>query len=426
MDPRRYVICDIEATGLDADKEIIEIALITLQEGKVTDVYETLINPLKPLSGFIQEFTSISARSLEEAPKFYDVADAIRMRIEGNIFVSHNTDFDYQLLRRKYQEMGQELKLKTFCTLKVAKEEIPGLKNYNLDALCAFFGISISQRHRALGDAEATLGLFRELQGLRFRSTPRPLYLPHHEKILKNLASRAGVVLFKDATDTIIHVEACSNMHQRARELLEIKKENHYLLKQTEDLKAESTGLQLIAEFKKLHLRPFSPHWVIQIVIDKNGEKQFKLMPHRRGVAGVWYFKTYHEARKKLKSLKQELGIPSFVYREGKKSKEEILRHNQKIDLLSKEANFPCEDLIILGAGRTPQEVGMVLVRQGHVLGYGYTQGHPPELFTSPEKYLIHRFSRHLGADLASKRYIKELKHMRQKSDSWRALAQVS
>src|SRR5690554_6194193 len=98
---RRYIICDIEATGLDEDKEIIEIALITFQDEKVVDVYETLINPLRPVSEFIQNLTSISARELETAPKFYEVAEAIRMRLEGAVFVSHNTEFDLGLLQKK-------------------------------------------------------------------------------------------------------------------------------------------------------------------------------------------------------------------------------------------------------------------------------------------------------------------------------------
>ena len=199
MNTQRFVICDIEATGLDEDKEIIEIALITLEEDKVVDVYETLINPLRAVPEFIQNLTSISLRDLNEAPKFYDVADAIRMRLEGNVFVSHNTDFDLNLLKKKYQEMGQELKVKNFCTLKIAQEEIPGLKNYNLDALCSFFGIKIRDRHRAIGDAKATLELFLELRELRLKNYPKIMNLPHHSKCFKELSGKSGLLTFKKA-----------------------------------------------------------------------------------------------------------------------------------------------------------------------------------------------------------------------------------
>jgi hypothetical protein len=135
---------------------------------------------------------------LNEAPKFYEVADAIRLRLEGSVFVSHNTEFDLGLLKKKFSEMGQELKVKNFCTLKVAQHEIPGLRNYNLDALCSFFGIKIRERHRAVGDALATLDLFRELMQLRLKTYPKILHLPHHEKILKKLPAKAGLVTFKE------------------------------------------------------------------------------------------------------------------------------------------------------------------------------------------------------------------------------------
>ena len=114
MNARRYVICDIEATGLDAECDLIEIALLTFEDGKVIDVYETLINPLKVIPEYITNLTTISNRDLKEAPKFYEIADAIRFRLEGAVFVSHNTEFDLGLLRKKYQEMGQELKVKNF------------------------------------------------------------------------------------------------------------------------------------------------------------------------------------------------------------------------------------------------------------------------------------------------------------------------
>lgn len=425
MNSRRYVICDIEATGLHEEKEIIEIALITYQNGKITDVYETLINPLTGVSTFIQDLTSISHKDLADAPKFYDVADAIRMRLEGSVFVSHNTEFDFQLLRKKYQQMGQELKLKTFCTLKVAQHEIPGLRNYNLDALCSFFGIKLTDRHRAIGDAKATLALFQELFQLRLKTYQKILYLPQHEKEMKKLTSKSGLIYFKDAKGKVIHLEAAFNMEKRAHQLLEVKADNRDLLVRTEKLEAEQTGSQLIAEFKKLLFHPYTPHWVITVLTHADQEKFFKVIPYKRGVPGLWYFKDYLEARKKLKELERELKGETFAYREGGKSKEEILRTNQKIEHLVRDARFPTENLIILGEGRVIGERSFILVRGGHVLGYGYSDKSEDDILASPESFISRRFFQHLGVDLVTKRYIRELKNMRHKSDGWRSLAEV-
>lgn len=423
MGPRRYVICDIEATGLDEDCDLIEIALITFQDDKVVEVYETLVNPLRPIPEYISNLTMISNRDLETAPKFYDVADAIRMRLEGAVFVSHNTEFDLGLLRKKYREMGQELKVKNFCTLKVAQHEIPGLRNYNLDALCSFFGIKIEDRHRAIGDAKATLGLFKELLQLRLKTYTKILFLPHHEKALKKIPGKAGLLYFKDAQGKVIRFEAAFNMEKSARELIEVKADNRELLRKAETIEGEVTGSALIAEFKKLLFHPYQPHWMIVTQELNSGEKIFKIRPFKKGLSGLWYFKEYLDAKKKLKTLESGLKDQTFAYREGGKSKEEIMRHNRKFDLLSKEARFPTDHLIILGEGRTLGEKSLILVRDNHVVGFGYTEASDDEIYAHPEQYLTRRFFQHLGADLATRKYIRVLKNLRNKTESWRSLS---
>jgi DNA polymerase-3 subunit epsilon len=383
------VICDIEATGLDLDKEIIEIALITYEDGRIVDVFETLINPLRPVSTFIQDLTAISLRELNEAPKFYDVADSIRLRLEGAVFVSHNTDFDYQLLRQK------------------------------------FFGIKITDRHRAIGDAKATLELFKELLGLRLKTTTRILFLPHHEKLLKKLSQRSGLLRLKDGEGKLLHVEAAFNIEKRARQLIEVKPENRDLLIRTESIEEELTGSPLIAEFKKLLLKPYRPHWTILLETAPSGEKNLLIRPLRKGIQGLWYFRDYLDARKKLRELERDLRTESFAYRDGGKSKEEIYRHNIKVEALAKMARFPHENLIIFGEGRSGGERSFILIRGGHVLGYGYAEATEEAILENPEAFLGRRFFQHLGADVTAKRYIRELKNMRQKNEVWRSLAEI-
>jgi len=146
----RYVIADIEATGLSSEREMIEIALITWQDGKVTDVYQTLLNPLVPVSKFIHDLTLIGQRELVDAPKFYEVAEAVALRLEGAVFVSHKVEFDWPMLERAFAQLGRPLKLKTLCTLELAQDLIPGLKSYALEDLCRFFPIPLKEQHLAL------------------------------------------------------------------------------------------------------------------------------------------------------------------------------------------------------------------------------------------------------------------------------------
>jgi len=425
MGPKRYVICDIEATGLDSDRDMIEIALITWEEDRIIEVYETLINPMRPVPEFISNLTSISNRDLKEAPKFYEVADAIRMRLEGAVFVSHNTEFDLGLLRKKFQEMGQDLKVKNFCTLKVAQLEIPGLSNYNLDALCNFFHIKITDRHRAIGDAKATLQLFKELMQLRLKVYPKILFLPHHEKSLKNVPHKAGLLYLKNDQNKVIRMEACFDIEKTGRELLTVNEANRDLLINTKSIDFEVTGSALIAEYKKLLFYPYRPHWVVVIEKDVNGENFFKVKPYKKDLNGLWFFKDFIDARNKVRQLEKELLSDRFIYRDSTVSKEEILKHNHRIEKLSKEAKFPTENLVIVGEGRHLSEKSIVVVKNNHVLGYGYAEVGEDEIFSNPESFIKRRFFHHLGVDLATKRYIRILKNSRQKTESWRSMSAV-
>lgn len=423
MGSKRYVICDIEATGLGDDRDLIEIALITWQDDKIIEIYETLINPLKKIPEFISNLTSISNRSLSEAPKFHEVAESIRIRLENAVFVSHNTDFDLGLLRKKYQEMGQDLVVKQFCTLKVAQKEIPGLKNYNLDALCSFFRIKINHRHRAFGDAMATLELFKELIQLHFKIYTKALYLPHHEKLIQKIPKASGLLYFKDQDGQVLRLEAAVNLQKLALEILQIKEANHRLILKTQTLDYLLTGSALIAELKKLNFIPFKPRWMIVLIRQSNGEMMFRAHPYQKHKKGLWYFRNYKEARKKLNSLLFNLRSDKFIYREGGKSKEEILKQNLKIESLLKESRFPNDHLLIIGQGRKLGEKSLVLIKNNHVYGYGHTEETEDRIFKSPELYIQTKFKEDPGADLVAKKYLRVLKNLKQKNERWKSLA---
>lgn len=419
---KKYVICDIEATGLGEGKEIIEIALITWQFGKVSEIYETLINPLKPVSEYISQLTTISNRDLILAPKFYEVAEAIKSRLDGAIFVSHNTDFDLSLLKDKFSEMGDELNVKSYCTLKAAQHEIPGLKNYNLDALCIFFGIKIKERHRAIGDALATLELFKELKQLHLETNPKILHLPHHQQAIKKLSSKAGILTFHDQKGRKFRQESTFNLQQTASDLLAVKPENRELIRKTQKLSYELTGLALIADFKTMMQKPSQFHWTIVIDQDDRGEKKFKIKPLVESILGLWYFRDFFDAKKKLRYLNKELDSCLFIYREGVKSKEEILRHNQKVDELSRDARFSNDHLILLGQGRTLKETSFVVIRNSHVIGYGYTDSDEDAILAKPENYLTRRFTRNIEIDMATIKYLKILKNKKNKKENLKCL----
>jgi hypothetical protein len=214
-------------------------------------------------------------------------------------------------------------------------------------------------------------------------------------------------------------------MEKSARELLAARPENRDLLMRTETIEGEATGSALIAEFKKLLFHPYLPNWVILTQELESGEKQFRIKPYKKTMQGLWYFSEYLDAKSKLRYLDEKLKDHTFAYRDGGKSKEEILKHNQKVETLAKDGKFPTENLIILGEGRTIGEKSLVLVRGGHVLGYGFAEASDEEIFEHPEAYITRRFFHHLGVNLATMKYLRVLKNLRQKNEVWRSLAEI-
>jgi DNA polymerase-3 subunit epsilon len=343
--------------------------------------------------------------------------------VEGNIFVSHNTDFDFGLLQKKFRDRGEELKAKGLCTLRLAEELIPGLHNYNLDALASFFSVKIRDRHRATGDALATLEIFRELQKLRMNTRSLPLYLPHHEKFLRDLPKKAGLFRLVDSHGTTVKLEATSDIEKRARELLEVKRENRELLLVTTDIEYKLTGSALIAEFEKLALRPVQFHWAVVLEGQERGELRFAAKPYRKETTGLWFFVHQAEARKKARELNEKLRDRKLIYQEGGKSKEEIVRSNQKAFELSRMEKFPSAHILITGEGRTINERALILVIDNHVKGYGFTEARDEEILRNPELYLTRTYNRNLGVDIATRRYLRVMKNLRQKTESWRSLS---
>lgn len=98
---------------------------------------------------------------LRNAPKFYEVAKRIVEITDGCILVAHNAQFDYRILKTEFRRLGFDFERKTLCTVELSKNLIPGQTSYSLGKLARALGIPVSDRHRASGDALATVKLLR-------------------------------------------------------------------------------------------------------------------------------------------------------------------------------------------------------------------------------------------------------------------------
>ena len=221
-----YAIVDIETTGGHAaDGGITEVAILIHDGSAIIDRYETLINPQRPIPYFIQALTGIDNEMVIEQPPFYEVAKTIYSLLEGRVFVAHNVNFDYSFLKHQLALAGYTLNVSKLCTVRMSRKIKPGLKSYSIGRLCDVLNIPIENRHRAMGDAEATSILFSKLldwdkdghrEGMLKRMAKEqqlPANLPC--EMIDNLPTSPGVYYFKDKEGRIIYVGKAINIKKR-------------------------------------------------------------------------------------------------------------------------------------------------------------------------------------------------------------------
>ena len=159
-----FAILDIESTGGKYNEEgITEIAIYKFDGEKVVDQFISLINPERKIQSFVVGLTGINNEMLRNAPKFYEVAKRIVEITENCVLVAHNAKFDYRILRTEFSRLGFEFERKSICTVDLSQKLVPDLPSYSLGKLVKNLGIPITNRHRASGDALATVELFKLL-----------------------------------------------------------------------------------------------------------------------------------------------------------------------------------------------------------------------------------------------------------------------
>ncbi len=163
----QYAIVDIETTGKGIhDNRIIEICVVRTDGKKVVDKFVSLVNPRRRVPEFITALTGIDDDTLRDAPPFEEVAQRIVAITKDAVFVAHNVNFDFPIVRSEFRALGYDFKREKLCTKRLAKKLMPEKFSYGLGRLCSTLGIPLIDRHRAEGDADATVILFHRLLDL--------------------------------------------------------------------------------------------------------------------------------------------------------------------------------------------------------------------------------------------------------------------
>ena len=161
-----YVVVDVETTGGSPLRghRITELAAVRLTgTGEVLDEYSTLVNPQRPIPGYITALTRITQAMVADAPLFAEVAPRLRRLLHGAVFVAHNAGFDHRFMRMELERAGYSLAGRTLCTVRLARRTVPEVTSRSLDSLSYFFGLENEARHRAFGDARVTATLLCRL-----------------------------------------------------------------------------------------------------------------------------------------------------------------------------------------------------------------------------------------------------------------------
>lgn len=154
-----YVVVDLETTGGRAygGDRITEVAAVVVRDGRLTDVFETLVNPQRSIPALVTQLTNISWAMVKNAPTFASVESQLLDFLTGKVFVAHNATFDWRFLAAEVRRAsGQELIGRRLCTVRLAKKILPHLSRRSLDYVANYYGVEIKRRHRAGGDAIAT------------------------------------------------------------------------------------------------------------------------------------------------------------------------------------------------------------------------------------------------------------------------------
>jgi DNA polymerase-3 subunit epsilon len=113
---------DLETTGgTAAQHRIIEVGIVLLEGGEVTEEWSTLVQPGVRIPSTIAAFTGIDNDMVADAPAFADVRGEVRRRLEDRLFVAHNARFDYGFLRAEFRRAGEKFSAPVLCTVTLSR-----------------------------------------------------------------------------------------------------------------------------------------------------------------------------------------------------------------------------------------------------------------------------------------------------------------
>ncbi len=233
-----YTVIDLETTGgANRANRIIEVCAMKVHRGEVVGELTSLINPEMPISYFISQYTGITNEMVKHAPTAKEILPDLLRLLGESVFVAHNSSFDYTFINLELERNGFErLENRALCTVRLARRLLPKQLKKNLGDLAAYFGIPITERHRAKGDCQATVGVLHklieiaqekhriehleELLSLQYKALRVFKREPKHirtlrETLLPKLPEQPGVYFFYSEQGELLYIGKSKNLKSR-------------------------------------------------------------------------------------------------------------------------------------------------------------------------------------------------------------------
>ena len=410
----RYAIIDVETTGgRPKESKITEIAIYIHDGEKVVDELCTLINPEMPIPEFIMRLTGISDDMVAGAPKFFEVAKQIVEITEGCVFVAHNVGFDYGMIRGEFRSLGFDYRRDQMCTVRASRHLLPGFESYSLGKLCRALGIQAKNRHRASGDAMATVELFDmlldktagNLSGFINSEIDTQNLNPNIDlDSIDELPEKVGVYKLFDEDNQLIYIGKSKNIKKRVDQHLKNYKANKNGEMRKDICRAEFilTGSELIAlllesklikkhkpKYNRMLRKSRFSHGLFKY-IDQNGYICLHVKSLSKTVdIPLTAFSSTSEGSQILHAItdKYELcqklnGLyksANSCFRYQTKEcrgacikNESVEDYNERVQLALSKMEFSNDNFVILDKGRSKTEKSIVWVENGSYVGFGY------------------------------------------------------
>lgn len=319
-----YTIVDLETTGGKFNEEsIIEVAAYKFDGTSIKDQFISLVNPQRDIHPYVEKLTGITSKMVKTAPRFHEIAKRVVEITSDSILVAHNAQFDYRILQLEFKRLGYEFSMKSLCTVILSQELLPDQESYKLGRLSRSLGIPLKDRHRASGDALATVELFKILL----------------EKDIKQNIIKKSIVefpgesmnsLFKDTIENLNNDVGVFYIYNKHKKLIYID--------YSKDIKNKVVKL--------FTSKKFIPKYV------QNNFKSIKV--HKTGNISISVIKALNEIRTLKPKINNNID-PKIFYK------------TEKPDIISK-----LKDFIITFNGKNENDKSFIFFKNEKFTGYGY------------------------------------------------------